>query len=77
MRPGGTQSGPDDLMSLVYTSGTTGNPKGAMLTHGNMAAALDGANAKFPQFHARRTMSFLSFLPLSPYLRARHLLSCH
>ena len=40
----------DDLMSLVYTSGTTGNPKGAMLTHGNMTAALDAANHQFPQF---------------------------
>ncbi|MGH3665720.1 MAG: AMP-dependent synthetase/ligase [Egibacteraceae bacterium] len=25
----------DDLASIVYTSGTTGNPKGCMLTHGN------------------------------------------
>jgi len=28
--------GPDDLASLVYTSGTTGVPKGAMITHGNL-----------------------------------------
>ena len=55
---------PDDLMSLVYTSGTTGSPKGAMLTHGNMAAALDGANAKFPLFQPPYDV-FLSFLPLS------------
>ncbi len=55
---------PDDLMSLVYTSGTTGNPKGAMLTHGNMTAALDAANHQFPQFTPPDDV-FLSFLPLS------------
>jgi malonyl-CoA/methylmalonyl-CoA synthetase len=30
--------GADDLASIIYTSGTTGRSKGAMLTHGNLAA---------------------------------------
>jgi malonyl-CoA/methylmalonyl-CoA synthetase len=29
---------PDDVACIVYTSGTTGRPKGAMITHGNLAA---------------------------------------
>jgi len=33
---------PDDLGWLFYTSGTTGKPKGAMLTHRNLAAATYG-----------------------------------
>ena len=32
---------PDDVALLQYTGGTTGLPKGAMLTHGNLTAAVD------------------------------------
>ncbi len=35
------QTQPDDLACFAYTSGTTGRPKGAMLTHGNLLANLE------------------------------------
>ncbi len=53
---------PDDLASLVYTSGTTGDPKGAMLTQGNLFAATQIAEAHLP-FPVKDEI-FLSFLPL-------------
>lgn len=34
---------PDDVASILYTSGTTGKPKGAMLTHTNFVADVEGA----------------------------------
>jgi len=36
---------PDDIAFLQYTGGTTGVPKGTMLTHGNMVANLEQASA--------------------------------
>lgn len=55
----------DDVAFLVYTSGTTGPPKGSMITHGNIAwvgsqipkfSLVENIKAKEPQF--------LSYLPL-------------
>jgi long-chain acyl-CoA synthetase len=36
---------PDDVCLLQYTGGTTGHPKGAMLTHGNLTAAVASGRA--------------------------------
>ena len=55
---------PEDLAAVVYTSGTTGKPKGVMLTHANVVANVIAtlehiAPAPHPGY------VFLSFLPLS------------
>jgi long-chain acyl-CoA synthetase len=36
-----------DLACIMYTSGSTGNPKGVMLTHGNIIAGVAGVNSVF------------------------------
>jgi long-chain acyl-CoA synthetase len=53
--------GPDDLASIVYTSGTTGNPKGVMLTHKNLASNTIASVSVIDIFTTDR---FLSVLPL-------------
>ena len=53
---------PDLLASIVYTSGTTGRPKGVMLTHDNILQNVFAAS-EFADFGLHPV--FLSFLPLS------------
>lgn len=53
---------PADQAMLLYTSGTTAKPKGVMITHANIAAALDSATRMNPDL-PRRPM--LHVLPLT------------
>jgi long-chain acyl-CoA synthetase len=52
---------PDDVAMILYTSGTTGHPKGAMLTH---AGLLDNARAVVEAVGFRETDRSLCMLPL-------------
>jgi len=52
---------PEDVGVMVYTSGTTGHPKGAMITHRNMVAMIDGLSQVLG-FDEKD--SFVSALPL-------------
>ena len=52
----------DTLATIVYTSGTTGKPKGVMLSHANILANARAGLSLVPVFPDDR---FLSFLPLS------------
>jgi long-chain acyl-CoA synthetase len=54
-------AGAEDLATLVYTSGTTGPPKGCVLTHGNWTSAVQMYVERL-QLHGG---SFFLFLPLA------------
>ncbi len=72
-----------DVILQLYTSGTTGHPKGAQITHGNLFAALQAARewypctvedvnlACMPQFHIGG--SLMSLIPL--YVGARDVIA--
>lgn len=60
----------DDIGSIVYTSGSTGNPKGVLLSHGNVLSSVEGMlktindNPQESLKAARRDDLYPSILPL-------------
>ncbi|UGS36273.1 AMP-dependent synthetase/ligase [Capillimicrobium parvum] len=53
---------PDDVATIVYTSGTTGPPKGCMLTHANLLATMDAYER---QLDLSGDVVIFLFLPLA------------
>ncbi|MFK0116884.1 AMP-dependent synthetase/ligase [Streptomyces sp. NPDC090994] len=70
---------PDAVATLCYTSGTTGRPKGCVLTHANLhAEAANTVELLHPIFKAAtgRTASTLLFLPLAHILGRTIQIAC-
>lgn len=53
----------EQLLTIIHTSGTTGNPKGVMLTHGNILANIEGVQFWLVELLPKDVT--LSYLPLS------------
>ncbi|KAM6911646.1 long-chain-fatty-acid--CoA ligase 6 isoform 4-T4 [Lycodopsis pacificus] len=61
-----TPPAPDDLSIVCFTSGTTGNPKGVMLTHGNVVADFSGfLKVTDKVIFPNKDDCLISFLPLA------------
>lgn len=58
---------PSDLCCIMYTSGSTGNPKGVMLTHGNVVAAVAGC-CRLLQHLVEPNDTMMAYLPLAHVL---------
>ncbi|MEJ8638559.1 MULTISPECIES: AMP-dependent synthetase/ligase [Streptomyces] len=70
---------PDSIATICYTSGTTGRPKGCVLTHGNLhAEAANTVELLHPVFQAvtGQAASTLLFLPLAHILGRTIQIAC-
>lgn len=56
---------PDDIAVVMYTSGTTGDPKGVLLTHRNITAGVAGFRHSGAAYGIDDTTTFLAYLPLA------------
>ena len=61
-QPEDVDTKPDDLAEIMFTSGTTGDPKGVMLTHRNLTANIEGVSQ---YISCNPSSRLLSILPLS------------
>jgi long-chain acyl-CoA synthetase len=59
----------EDAAQIVFTSGTTAEPRGVVLTHGNILASVDPIEREFPKYRRSESLfhpiRFLELLPLS------------
>ncbi|RVE61850.1 hypothetical protein OJAV_G00174530 [Oryzias javanicus] len=57
---------PSDIAVIMYTSGSTGIPKGVMISHGNLIAGITGMAERIPNLN--ETDTYIGYLPLAHVL---------
>ncbi len=72
----GSQISPQDLATIVYIAGDTGQPKGVMLSHENITADILTTFKSIPELKPGEIETVLSFLPLT-HIFARALIYGH
>ncbi|XP_075877402.1 fatty acid CoA ligase Acsl3-like isoform X2 [Nelusetta ayraudi] len=68
------QPGPSDIAAIMYTSGSTGIPKGVMISHGNIIAGISGMSERIPNINEKDT--YIAYLPLAHVFEFSAELSC-
>uniref|UniRef100_A0AAY4AKN4 long-chain-fatty-acid--CoA ligase n=1 Tax=Denticeps clupeoides TaxID=299321 RepID=A0AAY4AKN4_9TELE len=65
---------PSDLAVVMYTSGSTGQPKGVMILHSNLTAGMAGQCERIPGLGPQD--SYIGYLPLAHVLELTAEISC-
>ncbi|XP_041050984.1 long-chain-fatty-acid--CoA ligase 4 isoform X2 [Carcharodon carcharias] len=65
---------PSDLAVVMYTSGSTGHPKGVMMIHSNLIAGMTGQCQRIPGLGPKDT--YIGYLPLAHVLELTAEISC-